>query len=294
MKEVLVISGKGGTGKTSITAAVAELFDNILLADCDVDAPDLHMLLKPRIIETDIFMGGKFPIIDRDLCIKCGTCREVCGFGAISEDIVVDPLACEGCAVCSWNCPQEAITMIQKEAGRRYYSEVGPGHMVHALLKPGEENSGKLVAEVKKKANAIGEEKSYKLLITDGPPGIGCPVIASLSGVDLAVVVTEPTKSGIHDMERVLATAKHFKTPVKVVINKADLNEENTQALREGLAEKDIEVMAEVPYSRKFTEALREAKTIVEYAPESEESRAVRKIAEAIGEFAGIGLKEKG
>ncbi|MFC2060980.1 ATP-binding protein [Elusimicrobiota bacterium] len=284
MKQVLIISGKGGTGKTTLTAALAGLYKDIIVADCDVDAPDLHLLLKPKIKETTVFQGGKLAVIHKEECTECGQCREVCQFGAVSIDFNIDSMSCEGCRVCEWNCPSNAIKMIQKESGKSYVSEVICGEMVHALLKPGEENSGKLVAQVKKKAKTLAEENNSSLLLIDGPPGIGCPVIASLSGVDLAVVVTEPTKSGIHDMERVIKVAEHFNVPVKVVINKFDLNPENSVLITEYLSEKQIEILGKIPFSKKFTDALKIGKTIVDYDADCEESKCVIRIKEQLGD----------
>ncbi len=282
MKQILIISGKGGTGKTTLTGALAFLYKDIVVADCDVDAPDLHLLLKPEVKEKSIFQGGKLAVINKDICTECGRCREVCQFGAVTEDFNIDSISCEGCCVCSWNCPVDAITMIQKESGESYVSGVTCGKMVHALLKPGEENSGKLVAQVKKKAKALAEENNSGLLLVDGPPGIGCPVIASLSGVDLALVVTEPTKSGIHDMERVIQVADHFNVPVKVVINKFDLNTENSQMIAEYLGEKQIEILEKIPFSKKFSESIKLGETIIEYDPDCEESKCIKRVKEKI------------
>ncbi|MFH1415393.1 MAG: P-loop NTPase [Elusimicrobiota bacterium] len=285
MKQVLIISGKGGTGKTTLTAALASLYKNIAVADCDVDAPDLHLLLHPEIKEKHVFQGGKLAVINEDECTGCGRCREVCQFSAVSIDFNIDSISCEGCCVCAWNCPVNAIKMIQKESGESYVSKVICGEMVHALLKPGEENSGKLVAEVKKKARALTEEKSLDLLLVDGPPGIGCPVIASLSGADLALIVTEPTKSGIHDMERVIKVADHFNVPVKVVINKFDLNTENTEIIIKYLNEKGIEVLEKIIFSKKFTQAIKQGETIIEFDPDCEESRSIKRIKGKLEEY---------
>ncbi|MGM0568401.1 MAG: ATP-binding protein [Elusimicrobiota bacterium] len=282
MKQLLIISGKGGTGKTTLTAALAGLYEDIVVADCDVDAPDLHILLEPRIKDTEVFKGGKLAKINKDICSQCGMCRQLCQFSAIDKDFNIDPVSCEGCCVCSWNCPNKAINMVQKESGESYISSVSCGVMVHALLKPGEENSGKLVAQVKNKAKALAEKDNSSLLLVDGPPGIGCPVIASLSGVDLALVVTEPTKSGIHDMERVIKVAQHFGVALKAVINKFDLNMENNRVIEKKLLKNDIEILEKIPYSKKFSESVKLKKTIIEYEPASQESECVRKIKDKI------------
>ncbi|MBN2543690.1 ATP-binding protein [bacterium] len=278
MKQILIISGKGGTGKTSLTAAITRLYDDIVVADCDVDAPDLHILLKPDIKERSVFKGGKLADIDPEKCTECGKCTEVCQFGAITEDFTVKKFSCEGCGVCVWNCPFDAITMYQKESGEYYISEIENGIMLHALLNPGEENSGKLVTGVKQKALTFAEKRNVEFMLIDGPPGIGCPVISSLSGVDLAVIVTEPTKSGIHDLERVLKAANHFGVQSKVVINKSDLNPENTEKIKGYLDKEDIEVLAEIPFSSRFIEALKQAKTIVDFTPDGIESQCIREI----------------
>ncbi|MBN2406324.1 MAG: ATP-binding protein [Elusimicrobia bacterium] len=278
MKEILVISGKGGTGKTTITAALASLYRDIVVADCDVDAPDLHILLKPEITERETFYGGKLAVIERDKCTKCGKCRELCQFDAVSGSYDIDAGSCEGCGVCGWNCPEKAIKMVQKKSGESYISGVRCGTMVHALLDPGEENSGKLVAEVKKKAKALAAGRSSAILLVDGPPGIGCPVIASLGGADTALIVTEPSKSGIHDMERVINVAEHFKVPVKVIINKFDINRVNTGEIEKYLEKRKIEVLGKIPFSEKFDSALKQAKTINEFDPGCAEAKMVEEI----------------
>ncbi len=282
MKQVLIISGKGGTGKTTLAAALAVLYKDIVVADCDVDAPDLHLLLKPQKRESEIFKGGKLAVINKNLCARCGICRRLCQFSAIDEGFNISPILCEGCCVCSWNCPESAISMLQKEAGESYISTVGCGVMAHALLKGGEGNSGKLVARVKKKAKRLAGETSSSLLLVDGPPGIGCPVIASLSGTDLALIVTEPTKSGIHDMERVIKVAGHFGVPVKVVINKFDLNRKNCRVIEEYLGEKNIEILEKIPYSKKFSDSLKQGKTIIEYNCGCAESVKIKNLNDKI------------
>ncbi len=276
MKSLVLISGKGGTGKTSITGALSVLFKNITVADCDVDAPDLHILLKPKIEEKEIFRGGKLAVIDNDKCCGCGRCRQVCSFGAVEKNFTVDRFLCQGCGVCYWNCPENAVTMLRKESGESYISRIKNGRMVHALLEPGEENSGKLVTEVKKKAEAVAVGSGSGIILIDGPPGIGCPVIASLSGVDFALVVCEPTKSGIHDMKRVIDTAAYFGVPVKVLINKYDLNPENRKKIIKYLETEKIELLAKIPFSDKFNRALKQGKTIIEYDSGCDESMQIK------------------
>jgi len=264
MKQILVISGKGGTGKTTFTASLAQLQKKVVVCDCDVDAPDLHMLLNPKKQEKIEFKGQQMAYIDRNLCRNCGKCSMLCQFQAIGKGFVVDPVRCEGCGVCSWNCPCNAITMKERIAGEYYISKIKNGYMVHALLNPGESNSGKLVSAVKKKGREIAEQKGFDKILIDGAPGIACPVIASLSGVDLAVIVTEPTLSGFHDMERVHRLCEHFKLKTNAVVNKFDLNTAETGHIEKYCREKGIEVIGKIPFSEAITEALMKGKTVLE------------------------------
>ncbi len=266
MKEIVVISGKGGTGKTIITASLASLAQNKVMADCDVDAADLHLILNPSSQQQSEFVAGQNAEIDQETCSRCGLCREVCRFDAVTEDYRVNPLACEGCCFCYNICPNQAITMHDNMAGHWYLSQTRYGPLVHAKLGVAQENSGKLVALVKQKARQVAEEKGLQYLIADGPPGIGCPVISSLSGAHLAVIVTEPTLSGIHDLERVAQVCHHFKVPMMVCINKCDLNHENSAALKEYCRKNGIEVAAEIPFDTVVTEALVKRQPVVEYS----------------------------
>jgi MinD superfamily P-loop ATPase len=265
MKQIVIISGKGGTGKTVLTASFAVLAENKVMADCDVDAADLHLLLHPAIKERHEFRSGKTAVINKDICQECGECISVCRFGAISEDFMVDPISCEGCAICSFICPAGAVRMEENISGEWFISETQYGPMVHARLGIAEENSGKLVTLVRQNAQRIAEEKSKDYVIIDGPPGIGCPVIASLANVDLALIVTEPTLSGIHDMERIALVAQHFNVPTKVVINKYDINLQNTDDIKRICAAKDIEVLAQLPFSQKVIQSIVEGMPIVKY-----------------------------
>ena len=265
MKQIVIISGKGGTGKTVLTASFAVLAENKVMADCDVDAADLHLLLHPAIKERHEFRSGKTAVINKDICQECGECISVCRFGAISEDFMVDPISCEGCAICSFICPAGAVRMEENISGEWFISETQYGPMVHARLGIAEENSGKLVTLVRQNAQRIAEEKSKDYVIIDGPPGIGCPVIASLANVDLALIVTEPTLSGIHDMERIALVAQHFNVPTKVVINKYDINLQNTDNIKRICAAKDIEVLAQLPFSQKVIQSIVEGMPIVKY-----------------------------
>ncbi|GAI05092.1 unnamed protein product, partial [marine sediment metagenome] len=219
MKQIVVISGKGGTGKSVIAGSFASLAKNKVMADCDVDAADLHLLLHPTVKETHEFSGGKTAFIDERRCTECGKCQEVCRFEAI-DNYVVDPISCEGCGVCFHICPEKAIKMVDDLSGKWFVSETKYGPFVHAKLGIAEENSGKLVTLVRQNAKLIAEKEKRDFVIIDGPPGIGCPVIASLSGVDIALIVTEPTLSGIHDLERIVGVAHHFGIKGVVCINK--------------------------------------------------------------------------
>jgi len=265
MKQIVIISGKGGTGKTVLTASLAVLAQNKVMADCDVDAADLHLLLNPEIRERHEFRSGATAHINRDLCEQCGECLNVCRFDAISVDFQVDPVSCEGCTVCSYVCPAWAISMEENVSGEWFISETKYGPMVHARLGIAEENSGKLVSLVREKAKRIAEETRKDYVIVDGPPGIGCPVIASLANVDLAMIVTEPTLSGIHDMERIASVSKHFNVLTKVVINKYDLNINNSEEIKRICDDKGIEVTAQLPFSPKVSQSIVQGIPLVEF-----------------------------
>ncbi|MCD6412796.1 MAG: P-loop NTPase [Elusimicrobia bacterium] len=279
MREILVISGKGGTGKTTVTASLSRLFDRIVLCDCDVDAPDLHLLLKPRKEERFEFIGGGKAKIDGEKCTKCGRCVEVCEFDAVSDSFVVDEISCEGCGVCVWNCPVGAIEFKDAVSGEYFVSEIKNGRMVHAQLFPGEENSGKLVTEVKRKAREVAEKEGILDILVDGPPGVGCPVMASMGNVSKAIIVTEPTVSGLHDMKRILNLCEQFKVGADVVINKAGLNSKKTDEIRKFCREKGIEVLLEIPFSREVNQALSASAPIVEYRPEGKVAKAIKELA---------------
>jgi MinD superfamily P-loop ATPase len=277
VKEITVLSGKGGTGKTSLTASFAELTQNSVLTDCDVDAPDLHMLLKPEVLETKEFKASRVAVIDPDTCVECGKCEENCRFDAIEKQ-VVDPILCEGCGVCAYICPVAAIELEKRVSGYAFISKTNYGPMSHALLNPGEENSGKLVALVRQNAKKVAKKENCELIINDGPPGIGCPVIASLGGVDMGLIVTEPTLSGIHDMERALGLLDHFKIPGLVCVNKYDINEENTARIVEFCESNGVEVVGKIPFDPIVTEAMVAGKPVVEYAPKSIIGKAIEEL----------------
>ncbi|RLE10261.1 (4Fe-4S)-binding protein [Candidatus Aerophobetes bacterium] len=281
MKQIVVISGKGGTGKTVISASFASLAEKKVMADCDVDAADLHLLLHPTVKEEYDFLG-KVARIDQERCTQCGRCQEVCRFEAIS-DFTIDPVSCEGCGVCAYVCPQKAIEMVEDVSGKWFVSETKYGPLVHAKLGIAEENSGKLVSLVKQKARQIAEEEGCEFIIIDGPPGIGCPVIASLSGVDVALIVSEPTLSGIHDLERVAGVAHHFGVRSLVCINKYDLNMENSQQIEEFCQSHGIEIAGKIPFDSTVTEAMVCGKSIVEYS-DGKVSRRIKEVWEKVKE----------
>ncbi|MFP3871118.1 MAG: ATP-binding protein [Syntrophobacteria bacterium] len=266
MKEIVVVSGKGGTGKTCITGSFAALASNKVMADADVDAADLFILLEPSIRRRESFRGGYTAFIDREKCVECGECLELCRFDAISPDYVVDKIDCEGCGVCAHFCPAEAVEMRQNICGEWYVSDTRYGPFVHARLGIAEENSGMLVTVVRHNAKLIAEEKNLDLIIVDGPPGIGCPVIAAITGASLVFIVTEPTLSGLHDMQRVGSLARHFNIPAAACINKYDLNIEMSDRIRGYCEESAVQLLGMIPYDPVVSKALVEKKIVVEYS----------------------------
>ncbi len=274
MKQILIISGKGGTGKTIVTASFVSLAGatsncEIVMADCDVDAADLHLLLHPNIKEKHKFKGGKKAIIDKEKCTQCGKCVEVCRFSAIETDSQlynIDLLSCEGCGVCFYVCPEKAIKMEEQICGEWYISDTKYGTLVHAKLGIAEDNSGRLVTVVRENAKNVADKITADYIIIDGPPGIGCPVIASLSGVDIALVVTEPSVSGIHDMERIIDVTKYFGIPTAVCVNKYDLNTKNTKAIEDYCQKRNIKVIGKIPFDKIVIKALTNAVPVVEYS----------------------------
>ena len=285
MKQLTVISGKGGTGKTTLVGAFAVLAENKVIADCDVDAPDLHLLLHPEIVTKQEFKGLKVAVLDKSLCSECGTCEETCRFNAIvsTEDsgYAVNPARCEGCGACVYTCPQEALSLQERVSGSVFISSTKYGPMAHAQLNIAEEASGKLVTVVRENALRIAEQEGYDLILIDGAPGIGCPVIASLSGVDLALIVTEPTLSGLHDLERILDVTTHFGIASTVCINKYDINEENSTSITEFCRQRGVEIVGKIPYDPVVTEAMVAGMPVVEFSEEVV-SKAIRDIWERI------------
>ncbi len=284
MKEIVIISGKGGTGKTSIIAAFASLVENKVLCDADVDAADLHLIMDPEIKEHHDFESGHTAIINQDKCTECGLCRDLCRWDAISEDFVVDSIECEGCGVCYYFCPEKAIDFPLNTCGEWYLSETRFGPMAHARLGIAEENSGKLVTLIRQEGKKLAEKNNLDLLLTDGPPGIGCPVIASLGGATAVLIVTEPTVSGRHDMERVAELAAFFKIPAMMCVNKFDLNPSAGEAIEAFARERDISVIGRVPFDPVFTKAMVQGKTIVEFDSQSEGCVAVKSIWETVAQ----------
>ncbi|MBN2590726.1 MAG: ATP-binding protein [Sedimentisphaerales bacterium] len=269
MKELVVISGKGGTGKTSIVASFASLAKNAVFADCDVDAADLHLILSPQVKQTEDFSGGKQAFIVSEKCVGCGKCKALCKFGAINYSVqkgyAVDSISCEGCKVCVEFCSVGAIEFKDVINGQWFVSDTRFGTLVHAKLGIAQENSGKLVSLIRKEAKRIANEQNNDFVIIDGSPGIGCPVIASITGADLIVLVTEPTMSAQHDLERVIELIEHFKIPVVVCINKFDINTKKAKEIETKLNNKGINVAAMIPYDTNVTKAQIAKQSIVEY-----------------------------
>lgn len=269
MFEVVVLSGKGGTGKTSVTASLAILAGNdAVIADCDVDAANMHLLLQPDFGKVSDFYGGELAVISQDLCTQCGKCRDVCRFNAIpftNGRYSVSELDCEGCGYCEKVCPTNAITMVERKSGKLFVSQTRTANtLVHARLDIGAENSGKLVAQVKNEAKSIAASENKPYIIVDGAPGIGCPVISSLSGANYVVLVTEPTMSGLHDLERISELIEKFRIQTGCIINKYDLNPQKTKEIQDYLLTRQMDHLANIPYDAAFTEAMVEGKTIVE------------------------------
>ena len=284
MKQLVILSGKGGTGKTSVAAALAHLASldvPIVLADADVDAANLELVLEPTKLEEHVFMGGQVAIIDPDLCQLCDRCYEVCRFEAIipgDDTYRVDPLACEGCASCVYQCPEGAIHSEEQQAGLWFRSDTRFGPLFHAHLFAAQENSGKLVTMVKQQGRLLALDEERELLLVDGPPGIGCPVISANAGADLALLVTEPTVSGVHDLERILGTVNHFRVPALVLINKADVNPAHTANIEAYCRTQGIELVGRLPYDTVVTEAMVQGQPVTIYEPGGAMDSAMREV----------------
>ncbi len=289
MREILIISGKGGTGKTSLTAAFAHLSGSKIICDLDVDAPDLHLLLQPRHEREVEFHAGNEARIEQAGCTGCGTCEEMCRFNAIRRKddalFIVDPIRCEGCKVCVAFCPEQTISFPEKHCGTWYISSTRFGPMVHAQLFPGEENSGRLVSLLKSEARELARENNIDLILSDGAPGVGCPVISSLSGAHCAVLVTEPTPSGRHDLKRVAALCDHFHIRAGVIINKADINPDEARIIEQYCREKDYPLLAKLPHDPVITEAMVKARAVTELE-KTEIGENIRQAWEKIEKFA--------
>jgi MinD superfamily P-loop ATPase len=288
--ELTVISGKGGTGKTVLASSLAALLDDKVMADCDVDAPDLHLLLRPTVRHREIFLGKQQARIDTATCVNCGRCLEVCRFGAVKPEagagngdgtFRIDDLACEGCGVCAWTCPVGAIRLLDRPGGEWFVSDTRFGTLVHACLGVAQENSGQLVTVVREHARRTAQEGGYKYVVIDGPPGIGCPVIASIAGTDLAVVVTEPTLSGVHDLERVVGLTGHFGIRTGIVVNKYDLNDEVYREIEEFTRRHHISLLGRIAFDTAVNRAIAANKVVVEFSGNAV-TREIRLIADRI------------
>jgi MinD superfamily P-loop ATPase len=270
MKQIVVLGGKGGTGKTTVVAALAHLMaaeQRLVLADADVDAPNLGLLLAPKVLTSETFVGGSEAKIDATQCVGCGRCEEVCRYEAVAAqngDYVVDPIACEGCAACAYACPAACIQMVPAVNGEWHRSETRFGPFVHARLFAGQENSGKLVSQVRQQAQLVAEEQDADMILIDGSPGIGCPVIAAVTGVDLALMVTEPTISGQHDLDRVLGVAAHFGVPAAVCINKGDINPGRTAEIEAYCRAHDLPMLGVLPYDDAAMATMRRGQAVTE------------------------------
>jgi len=278
MKELVVISGKGGTGKTSLMGAFASLAENKILCDADVDAADLHLIMNPDVRKRYDFQSGNTAVIDQGRCTECGVCIDLCRWKAIGDDFKIKSIECEGCGVCVYFCPERAIDFPENTCGEWYISDTRFGPMVHARLGIAEENSGKLVTLVRQEARKLGEEKNLKLILSDGPPGVGCPVIASIGGASAVLIVTEPTVSGKHDMQRVAQLAAHFKVPAMICVNKFDLNLELTQNIENFARENELSCLGRIPFDPIFTWAMVQGQTVFEYNTGSKAGQAIKQI----------------
>jgi len=278
MKELVVISGKGGTGKTCLTAAFSTLAKNKVICDADVDAANLHLVAGSRIKEQHDFQSGHTAVIDMDKCSECGICRDLCQWNAVNDDFKVDAIECEGCGVCVYFCPDNAIDFPENTCGQWFISKTRFGPMVHARLGIAEENSGKLVTLVRQQARWLAERENLELILTDGPPGVGCPVIAAVGGASAVLIVAEPTVSGHHDMERVVQLAAHFNIPAMVCVNKFDLNADVTRKIESDARKNGLTWVGQIPFDPIFTRAMVEGQALFEHTSNSKAGDAVRAV----------------
>ena len=285
-KQMTVVSGKGGTGKTTVVGSFAALATDKILADCDVDAANLYQIVGPTMRESGDFFGAQIPIRDEALCVKCGKCEEACRFGAITAE-AINELACEGCGFCTIVCPTDALEMKQITCGQWHLADTRFGPLVYARLIPGSESSGRLVTMVRQKAEDVALETQTPLILIDGAPGIGCVATAAIADVDLALIVTEPTLAGIHDMERVAELIRHFNIPMVVINNKYDVNEENSQQIRDYCRQHSLELLAELPYDETVTEAMVKGVPLVEYR-DGAVGQGIRKAWTRLAELLGV------
>jgi len=271
--ELAVVSGKGGTGKSSVTAAFATAGERIVVADCDVDAANLYLLFNPEHDTEQVYIGGYTAVVDHALCTVCGICESYCRFDAITEvdgKIMISETSCDGCFFCSRICPMDAITMVRSDRSRMYSGSFRNGKMVYGRLAPGEENSGKLVSLVREEAKRVATAQGMSTILLDGPPGIGCPVISTVTGVDRIIIVTEPTMSGLEDMKRVHEVARKFTGDVGIIINKYDLNEAMADRIEGWCVAQGSALLGRLPYDRRVTEAMISGKSVTEMFPEAE------------------------
>lgn len=283
--EIAVISGKGGTGKSSISAAFATLSNNILLADCDVDAANMYLIFDPYIEQEENFISGKKATIDYSICSSCGYCMENCRFDAISFDgskIVISEVLCDGCKLCAHICPANAITMVNSDKSKIFIGSFRNGRMVYGKLAPGEENSGKLVNVVREKAKILAKQENIETIIIDGPPGIGCPVLSTITGVDYVIIVTEPTLSGLHDIKRTIDIVKNYNLKFLVIINKYDLNEEISNQIEIFCKAQNMTDIYKLPFDKEVVDAMVNCKSIIEYNPNSSISKKIIEIFDKI------------
>ncbi|MCK4361260.1 MAG: 4Fe-4S binding protein, partial [Bacteroidales bacterium] len=273
---------------TSIVASLAALAESKVMVDCDVDAADLFLVLKPQILFENKYLGGKTAVIDYSKCTNCGICKDLCRFDAINtvgDRITISEFSCDGCELCKRVCPEDAISMIQSDSSRWFISDSRFGPMVYARLGIAEDNSGKLVTVVREEAKKIAKDKNRDFVIIDGPPGIGCPVIASITGVNIAIIVTEPTQSGLHDLKRVVELVNNFSIKALIILNKFDLNKEMTEVIEKYCKKNDIEIIAWIPFNRIFVDAMVNQQTIVEYNKFSELSNIIQSIWNKIQKY---------